>query len=92
MDFSKIKSIEGRSYDKNGRVIKKLKKSDIVDASPYDGMSLAHDNRLKWAKLKHNNYPYTVEFTVEKSYDATFFVPDWSPQFSPNMAIQEASF
>lgn len=91
-DFSKVKSIEGKLYDKNGNIIKKLKKNDIVDVSPYDGMSLAHDNRLKWAKLKYSTYPYTVEFTVEKSYEATFFVPDWSPQFSPDMAIQEASF
>lgn len=91
-DFSKINKIEGTLYDGRGNKIDKLKKSDIIDWSPDDGMSVAHDNRAKFAEFKATNYPYTVEFTVEKTYTATFFVPDWRPQFSSQMAIQNATF
>ncbi|WP_375561882.1 DUF3857 domain-containing protein [Bernardetia sp. OM2101] len=91
-DFSKITKIEGALYDAMGNQIERLKKSDITDWSPDDGMSIAHDNRAKFAEFHPTTYPYTVEFTIEKSYTATFFVPDWHPQISNDVAVQNASF
>ncbi len=91
-DFSKIDKLEGTLYDAMGNQIEKLKKSDIKDQSPYDGMSIAHDNRVKFAEFQPTSYPYTVEFTIEKTYTATFFVPDWHPQGSSYVAIQNANF
>ncbi len=91
-DFSTINKLEGALYDAMGNQIEKLKKSNIIDSSPDDGMSIAHSNRAKFAEFHPTNYPYTVEFTVEKSYTATFFVPNWHPQISNYISVQNASF
>lgn len=91
-DFSKINKLEGALYDAMGTQIEKLKKSDIVDWLPDDGMSIAHDNRAKFAEFHATTYPYTVEFTIEKTYTATFFVPDWQPQISNDISVQNATF
>ena len=91
-DFSQINKIEGALYDAMGNKVEKLKKNDITDWSPNDGMSLAHDNRAKFAEFTPKEYPYTVEFSVEKTYTATFFVPDWHPQMSNDISVQNSTF
>jgi transglutaminase-like putative cysteine protease len=68
--FSSIKFFRGIVYDANGKIIKKLKQSEIIDQGRYDGFSLYSDNRLKYADLTQSVYPYTVEFEyqIEEKY------------------------
>ena len=87
----KINNIKGYIYDANGKLLKKLKKGDIIDQSNISGFSLYEDNRVKVAKLEHHSYPYTVEFECEIEYDGLYYYPIWVPQRSRKISVQEAS-
>ncbi|UZR98187.1 DUF3857 domain-containing transglutaminase family protein [Chondrinema litorale] len=87
----KIDNIKGYIYDANGKLIKKLKNSDIIDQSNISGFSLYEDNRIKVANLEHHSYPYTVEFECEIEYDGLYYYPIWNPQRSRKISVQDAS-
>ncbi|HET6567574.1 MAG TPA: DUF3857 domain-containing protein [Rhodothermales bacterium] len=78
--FIHIKSFEGRIRDAGGKVVRKLKKRDIRDVSAISGFSLYEDNRIKYAELVHDIYPYTVEFSYELERDGLLSWPIWAPQ------------
>jgi hypothetical protein len=49
-----MKLMKAIVYDAAGKEIKKLKQSDIMDESEYDGFSLLSDNRSKSADLRQS--------------------------------------
>lgn len=72
-----IKFMKAVVYDAFGKEIKKLKQSDIADASEYDGFSLLSDNRSKSADLSQATYPYTIEFEYEVQLKFLYSAPDF---------------
>ena len=88
--LSKISSLKARSYDKSGRLIEQLKNKDIKDLSSYDGFSIYSDNRMKYFDLRYPEYPYTIEYVIEKDIDGLFFFPGISPIPYYNISAQEA--
>jgi hypothetical protein len=80
--FSEIDELEGTIYDANGEKIRELEDKDIKDYSLISGYAFFADNRAKRAELYHNEYPYTVEFTYEISYNGNLNWPDWYSQIS----------
>ncbi|WP_276499066.1 DUF3857 domain-containing protein [Pontibacter litorisediminis] len=89
--LSKVTSISGTSYDRNGNRIKKLKNSDIKDISAISSISVYEDSRVKIASLEYSVYPYTVEFEYEVSQSNMMFYPRWYPQDGENLAVERAS-
>jgi hypothetical protein len=89
--LSKVTNFNGSVYDAMGKLIKKLKNSEIIDHSAYDG-GLYNDNRIKSADLTQGSYPYTVVFEYEKEYkflymiDGTVILPD------EKISVQHASY
>lgn len=88
---SKIKSLSGTVYDKNGKQIKRLKNSEIYDQSAYDG-SLFSDNRLKAVDLTQGSYPYTVEFEYEVDFKYLFAIPSFVLVPGEEVAVQRSSY
>ena len=88
----KIDHIKANVYDASGKVVKKLKKSDIQDISAISDFSIFEDSRAKVADLSHTSYPYTVEYEYEKSVKNILFLPDWYPQDASLTSIESASF
>ena len=78
--FKHIESIEGYLYDKDGKLLKKVKTKDLSDASAVDNISLLTDDRVKYHNFYSRSYPYTVEYIVSLSYEQTFYFPYWVPQ------------
>ncbi len=72
---SKIVDFNGLVYDAAGKLIKKLKKSEIYDQAAFDGFSLYSDNRLKAVNLIQATYPYTVEFEYQIEYKYLYAIP-----------------
>lgn len=73
--LTKITELHANVYDANGELIKKLKSSEIVDHSSYDGFSLFSDFRLKSVDLTQASFPYTVEYEYETEYKYLYSVP-----------------
>lgn len=90
--FQTIESVEGRLYDREGRLLKKVKMKDMRDESAVSSISLMDDNRVKYHQFYHKDYPYTVEYEVEMSIRQSFHLPYWMPQPHFNYAVQQSRF
>ncbi len=88
----RITSLKAASYDANGKLIKKLKPSDIYDRSAFDGFSLFSDNRIKYVDLSHNIYPYTVEFEYEVENKFLYSFPTWRLYSDDEVSIQRSVY
>ena len=91
-DFIKIKSIKGVIYDKNGKVIRKIKKKEINDVSAVSGGTLISDSRMKYIEVLQNDYPFTIEFEFKKEYSGLLSYPRWIPVGGYKMAVEQSSY
>lgn len=90
--LSSIKIEEAKVYNALGVEIYKLKKSDIVDQSSISGFSVYEDSRIKYLDLTQKRYPYTIEYIVEKTYEHTFHLPNWSVYVDEDIAVESSEF
>ena len=75
--FIDIDDLDGTVYDANGEEVRTLDNEEVKDYSAVSGYSLYEDNRVKVADLFYDRFPYTIEFTYEKSYDGYLQWPSW---------------
>jgi hypothetical protein len=75
--FANLENLDGAIYDAQGNVVRELEKNDTKDYCAYSGNSLFEDSRTRVAELYFDQYPYTVEFTYEYSYDGYLQWPEW---------------
>jgi hypothetical protein len=87
-----ITSIEGALYDKEGKLIKKLKSKEVQDLSAVDNNNLIDDSRRKFHHFYYRVYPYTVEYYVEQKFNNTLFFPLWLPQEDEDFSVQQSSY
>ncbi len=90
--FSKISGVKGRVFDENGVQIKKIPGDEILDYSAISGFSIYEDNRVKYIDPKIRNFPFTVEYSYEESWDGLFSFPSWEPQPYFNLAVEKSSY
>lgn len=90
--LEKVISISGIAYDANGVQIKKLKSSEIIDRSAYDGVSLFTDNRYKLMDLEQSTYPYTVEFEYETEMKYLYSIPSFSLYTDDEVSIEKETY
>ncbi|TLV00474.1 DUF3857 domain-containing protein [Dyadobacter luticola] len=92
--FTKIKDIEGKLYDANGKLLKKLKTTDIQDFGLGLYSDAITDARMKQAQFgeKAFTYPYTIEFSYETVDRNMMFYPKWSAGKKEGTAIESAIF
>ncbi len=89
--LEKIKSLDGKLYDAEGKLVSKLKKSDITETGATDGLQFISDNFVRIAKFSYGNYPYTVEFEYETSSKNLMFYPRFMPQENPKFGVEQSS-
>jgi hypothetical protein len=92
--FTKILDINGSIYDGAGKLLKKLKGSDIEDYGYGIGGDQITDARVKIADFgkKRYLYPYTIEFTYEKKDRNMIFYPKWMPLVNSTSSIERSVF
>jgi hypothetical protein len=87
----KITDFNATVYDALGKQIKRLKNSEIIDQSAFDGFSLYSDQRLKQANMSQQVYPYTVEFEYQVEYKYLYSIPG-NTIGGENVSVQQASY
>jgi transglutaminase-like putative cysteine protease len=90
--FHSLSDISGRMFDKEGKLLKSIKKKDISDVSVSDGESMVTDGRTKHFSFYNKSYPYTVEFEDEREYDGIFNLPVWLPIEDDKLSVQKSIF
>jgi hypothetical protein len=80
--FHEIEDLEGKIYDAQGERIRKLSDDDIKDYCDFTEYSLFSDSRVRTAELFYDQYPYTIEYTYEYSYNGYINWPTWWSQIS----------
>lgn len=90
--FTKIKGVKGRIFNEDGELIKRVPAEDILDYSAISGFSIYEDTRVKYIDPKIRNFPFTVEYSYEQSFDGFFSYPSWHPQPKFNLAVEKSSY
>lgn len=90
--LSRVTRLNANVYDASGKLIRKLKSSEIEDRSAFDGFSLYSDNRTKSADLSHGHYPYTVEVDYELEYRFLYSIPAGTLVPDEKVSVQSFSY
>ncbi|RYZ48468.1 MAG: DUF3857 domain-containing protein, partial [Sphingobacteriales bacterium] len=92
--FSKLQKIEdiyGRIYDKSGKVIEKIKKSEFhtraatLSAGSYD------DLKMMGYTVSYKSYPYTVEFCAEIVQNHSYYLPELLVRPDRSLSVEKSS-
>jgi len=86
-----LKSNSIKIYDKNGKLIKKVKQREIQDISLNPGFVLFGDNRLKAYEYMSNLYPYTIEYEYEQDYKSLMTYTYWMPISNYYLSLENAN-
>jgi len=89
--FRKISDIKANVYDKEGSLLRSIKKKEIKDYSAVSDFSIYEDNRILVLDLHNATYPYTVEYEYEVEMSAIFAYPDWRPQ-SYGTSVEKSNY
>lgn len=76
---TKIKDIELKYYDKDGKVLREVSKKDIEDIAAYDGFSMITDYRIKYFEYESTSFPISVEWKYTLESKNTLLIPPWVP-------------
>ncbi len=90
--LSRVKWIKGAIYDANGKLVKKIKKKDLIDRSAVSSFSIYEDNRAKSYRSTYSKYPYTISYEYETTYFTTMFYPDWYIQPGYGISVEKSFF
>jgi len=75
-----LKSIKGSLRGPDGKlVVKKLDQSNMQDVSG-TYVNFYDDYRIRYVRLRHNAFPYTIEYEYEIRHTELFNYPVWYPQ------------
>jgi hypothetical protein len=88
---SRPQFMSGEIFDAAGKSIRKIKSSDLVDMSYFQGFSLYEDNRIRGFEPTINHYPYTVRYVYEITYSAgMFYALKFYPHQHVHAGVQDA--
>lgn len=88
---SSISDLKIAIYNATGKLIERVKSSDIEDYSASGG-NLYSDDRVKHYKPVQKNYPYTIVYSYKKNRNSYIHPGGWSPYKGYKLAIQESNF
>lgn len=76
---NRVLSLEAQIIDRNGEVVKTLKKKNITDRSAIGGVAWYTDDFIKEFQLLHHKYPYQLKFSYKQKFDEYLDIEDWDP-------------
>ena len=89
--FSSLRKFSGEVIDKNGKVIRKIKRNDLGMTEYSSG--LTSDDYMYYYECQLPSYPITVRYEWEVKYkDGLIGFPTFVPQTNYNMAVAQADY
>jgi hypothetical protein len=77
-------------YDRNGKKVRKIKQSEIIDVPAYSDYLLYSDNRVIYFKPDYAEYPYSIEYVYERKFTNQISYGCWMPIDDYNISVQQA--
>lgn len=90
--FSKINSIKIIIYDKNGKKVKNVSKSDILDLSSFSESALFADVRQKYYKPEYYKYPFTIEYSYVETINGILSFPSYYTLTDYDVSLENGEF
>lgn len=88
--LKEISKVQGKITDQRGQVVRTLKRRDISERSYISDMSLYEDDYVKEFTLKHNSYPYTIEYSYQIQEVEFLYLAYWTPVMSRKIPTRSA--
>lgn len=88
--FYKINDCALSVYDKDGKLIRKVKRKEFQDIAPGFMYQLFDDGRLRFYNLNENRFPFSFEFEYEVEISGWLQLPTWRPVEQFHVASQNA--
>ena len=90
--FSSLGSFSGSIYDAEGKVIEKVKKSDLADIPVVGGGTMYSDIHYLFFNPKQSKVPFTVTYEFEIDFNGVMNYPDWQAYPGYNIAVERNTF
>ena len=87
---NKIQNLRAIVKDADGRVVRTLRKDEVVDRSNISDISLYEDNMVKEFVIKHNSYPYTICYSYQQEEKEFLYIDYWIPVIEPDIKTLSA--
>ncbi|WP_224999402.1 DUF3857 domain-containing protein [Cesiribacter sp. SM1] len=87
----KLDVLEATVLDRNGKVVRSLKKKEIVSRSFISQGTFFEDSYVSEFDLKWHEYPYRVKYSYRKVMDQFLHVASWYPVLYTNVPTRKAS-
>jgi len=77
-----VAQLKANLYDKNGILVRKIKKEEFDDFARSDESTIFQDDRIKGLTIEHSDYPFTLEWEYEQKLKGLplALLPDWEIQ------------
>ncbi|NLI23311.1 MAG: DUF3857 domain-containing protein [Bacteroidales bacterium] len=75
--FRHIDVLKGNIYHGSGKLLRKITAGDMADAAAVSEYSLYDDNRIKYFQPLISEYPYTVEYEYEITFESLYYLSQW---------------
>jgi hypothetical protein len=83
--LNKLSNIKAFIKDSDGRIVRKLKKNEIITRSSISDFSFYEDDFVKEFTLKHNAYPYTIVYSYQIQQSEFLYIDYWIPVIDRNV-------
>lgn len=88
----KINDLKITVYNAEGKLIKKVKSSEIEDNASSDGYSIISDYRIKRWSYNTQTYPIVIEYSYQKDSKNTLSLPVWYPIPHYNVSVLTSTY
>jgi len=86
--FSKLGGIKINLYDRNGKLIKRVPKSDIHETSLFAGSGVFDDAKHKVYDPEYHEYPFTIEYVFKRTFKGLLGYPPFRALNGYDMSLQ----
>jgi len=89
--FKTLKNLKGKVFDARGNLLYEIKETDFQTKN-YSQVSYFQEVGMKFYVPQVVQFPYSVEYEWEFSYNGLLLYPVWMPQKDFDFAVQESRF